>query len=83
MRAFRLRLPGDGIKSAPGPIAPLPEDQPRFDAASGVTNFSDRDPFHYRERDLVAAANLRDWEVECLRGWGHPRGQWMGRFGRR
>lgn len=63
--------------------ADWPEHQPRFDAASGVTTFWDRDPFHYRERDLVAAANLRDWEVECLRGWGHPRGQWMVRFGRR
>lgn len=60
-----------------------PEDQPRFDAAHGGTTFWDRDPFHYRERDLAAAADPHDWEVECLRGWGHPRGQWMVRFGRR
>ncbi|MBV8199782.1 MAG: class I SAM-dependent methyltransferase [Acidobacteria bacterium] len=62
--------------------ADWPEGEPRLDAAHGGTTFWDRDPFHYREEDLEAAADSRIWQVEHLRGWGHPRGQWMVRFRR-
>jgi SAM-dependent methyltransferase len=59
-----------------------PEGEPRNDAAHGGTTFWDKDPFHYRESDLEAAADPRAWEVDHLRDWGHPRGQWMVRFRR-
>ncbi len=60
-----------------------PAGEPRHDAAHGGTTFWDRDPFHYRESDVEAAADPRTWQVDLLRGWGHPRGQWMVRFRRR
>jgi SAM-dependent methyltransferase len=60
-----------------------PEGEPLHDAAHGGTTFWDRDPFHFRERDLDEAADPRAWQVEHLRGWGHPRGQWMVRYRRR
>jgi SAM-dependent methyltransferase len=60
-----------------------PPGEPRHDDAHGGTTFWDRDPYHYRERDLEEAADPRAWQVEHLRGWGHPRGQWMVRFRRR
>lgn len=59
-----------------------PAGEPRHDAAHGGTTFWDRDPFHYRERDVTNAANPRTWHVEHLRDWGHPRGQWMVHFRR-
>jgi SAM-dependent methyltransferase len=59
-----------------------PPGEPRHDAAHGGTTFWDRDPFHYRESDLEELADTRTWEVEHLRAWGHPRGQWMVRFRR-
>ncbi|HEV3460090.1 MAG TPA: class I SAM-dependent methyltransferase [Thermoanaerobaculia bacterium] len=60
-----------------------PASEPRYDAAHGGTTFWDRDPFHYRESDVEEAADARVWQVEMLRAWGHPRGQWMVRFRRR
>jgi SAM-dependent methyltransferase len=60
-----------------------PPGEPRHDASHGGTTFWDRDPFHYRESELTDAADPRIWQVEHLRDWGHPRGQWMVRFRRR
>jgi len=60
-----------------------PEGDPRHDDAHGGTTFWDRDPYHYRERDVESAADQGTWQVEHFRAWGHPRGQWMVRFRRR
>lgn len=48
----------------------------------GVTSFRDRDPFHYRFRDLAASCAGLPWNPLYLGGWGHPRDQRMIRFER-
>jgi SAM-dependent methyltransferase len=48
----------------------------------GVTSFRDRDPFHYRFRDLAALCAGLPWNPVYLGGWGHPRDQRMIRFER-
>ena len=48
----------------------------------GVTSFHDRDPFHYRFRDLAALCAGLPWNPVYLGDWGHPRDQRMIRFER-
>jgi SAM-dependent methyltransferase len=48
----------------------------------GVTSFRDRDPFHFRFRDLAALCAGLPWNPVYLGDWGHPRDQRMIRFDR-
>lgn len=41
----------------------------------GVRSFRDRDPFHYRRSELVAAAQRAGWTVVRIGPRGHPRAQ--------
>lgn len=64
-----------------------PEDRP--DAIElqhepgGIISYLDRDPYHYRARDLDWLADGLPWRVEHVGDWGHPRDQRMARFVRR
>lgn len=46
----------------------------------GITSYLDRDPYHYRARDLFWLAEGLPWRVEQVGEWGHPRAQRMVRF---
>ncbi len=46
----------------------------------GIVSYLDRDPYHYRARDLDALADALPWRVEHVGDWGHPRAQRMVRF---
>jgi len=59
---------------------PMPESL--LHERGGVTSFRDRDPFHYRFRDLVALCAGLPWNPVHLGDWGHPRDQRMVRFER-
>lgn len=48
----------------------------------GITSFRDRDPFHYRFRDLAGLCAGLPWNPVYLGDWGHPRDQRMIRFER-
>jgi hypothetical protein len=48
----------------------------------GITSYRDRDPFHYRYRDLAALCAGLAWRPLLLGAWGHPRDQRMIRFER-
>jgi hypothetical protein len=48
----------------------------------GITSFRDRDPFHYRFRDLAALSTGLPWNPVYLGDWGDPRDQRMVRFER-
>jgi hypothetical protein len=43
----------------------------------GIVTHADRDPYHYRFEDIVAAAHGTPWTIAYLGDWGHPRGQRM------
>jgi SAM-dependent methyltransferase len=49
----------------------------------GIVSYLDRDPYHYRARDLDWLADGLPWKVEHVGDWGHPRAQRMVRFVRR
>lgn len=49
---------------------------------SGVVSCRDRDPYHFRFRDLAALCSGLSWNPVYLGDWGHPRGQRMIRFER-
>lgn len=49
----------------------------------GIVSHLDRDPYHYRARDLDWLADGLPWKVEHVGDWGHPRDQRMVRFVRR
>ena len=54
-------------------------DQPTRQPAT--TSYPERDPFHYRPRDLAwAARSVADWQFRYIGDWGHPRGQRMAEF---
>ena len=57
---------------ADAPIALRVEHQP-----GGIVSYLDRDPYHYRLRDILWLAAELPWRVENLGDWGHPRGQRM------
>jgi len=59
---------------------PVPESV--FHERGGVTSRCDRDPFHFRFRDLAALCAGLPWNPVHLGGWGHPRDQRMIRFER-
>ena len=48
----------------------------------GVTSYRERDPFHYRFRDLARLCAGLPWNPVYLGDWGHPRDQRMVRFER-
>jgi SAM-dependent methyltransferase len=48
----------------------------------GITSFRDRDPLHYRFRDLAALCAGLPWTPVRVGRWGHPRDQRMIRFDR-
>jgi SAM-dependent methyltransferase len=48
----------------------------------GIVSFRDRDPFHYRFRDLAALCHGLPWNPVRVGAWGHPRDQRMIRFER-
>ena len=48
----------------------------------GITSYRDRDPFHYRYRDLAALCAGPPWRPLLVGAWGHPRDQRMIRFER-
>jgi SAM-dependent methyltransferase len=54
--------------------------EPLVHEPGGITTYDDRDPYHYRQRDLAACAEGLPWRAEPLGDWGHPRGQQMMRF---
>jgi SAM-dependent methyltransferase len=41
----------------------------------GIETHSDRDPYHYRFRDLELAADGLPWRAAYIGNWQHPRGQ--------
>jgi len=48
----------------------------------GITSFRDRDPQHYRFRDLAGLCDGLPWKPIYVGAWGHPRDQRMIRFER-
>ena len=42
----------------------------------GIVTYDDRDPFHFRQEDLLAATPP-SWAFKWIGEWGHPRGQMM------
>ncbi len=48
----------------------------------GITTRHDRDPYHYRFRDLTALAASLPWRATYVGEWSHPRAQRMARFDR-
>ncbi|MEP7013787.1 MAG: hypothetical protein ABJC13_25990, partial [Acidobacteriota bacterium] len=61
-----------------------PEDRPDaielHHEPGGIVSYLDRDPYHYRARDLDWLADGLPWKVEHVGDWGHPRDQKMVRF---
>jgi SAM-dependent methyltransferase len=49
----------------------------------GISSHSDRDPYHYRLRDLEFAVEDLPWHVDYIGNWGHPRDQKMISFVRK
>ena len=47
---------------------------------AGKLSHPGKDPFHYREEELVGAAEDLPWRLETYRSWEHPRDQWMAHF---
>lgn len=64
----------------------IPEHAPRWESyrqePAGVVTHALKDPFHYRPSDVRGAAAERDWRVESIGGFGHPRGQSLVKFRR-
>lgn len=58
----------------------------RFDALSlrhepgGIVSYLDRDPYHYRRREIEQLAEGLPWKVEFVGDWNHPRAQQLVRF---
>jgi len=48
----------------------------------GITTRHDRDPYHYRFRDLAALCAGLPWRAAYVGEWAHPRAQRMARFDR-
>jgi len=48
----------------------------------GITTHGHKDPYHYRQEDLVQAAVGAPWRAHCIGDWGHPRAQAMMAFER-
>jgi SAM-dependent methyltransferase len=49
---------------------------------SGLTTYSERDPYHLRVEDLERCAEKLPWTLISYGEWGHPREQQMVRFDR-
>jgi hypothetical protein len=45
-------------------------------------SYRDREPFHYRRAEIMAAANDLPRDVGPAEEWGHPRNHMMVRFTR-
>ncbi len=56
-------------------------DQPLLHERGGMITHPDQDPYHYRARDLIAAARS-GWRIEWMGDWDHPRNQKMAVFRR-
>ncbi len=58
----------------------------RFDALSlrhepgGIVSYLDRDPYHYRRREIEQFAEGLPWRVEFIGEWNHPRAQQLVRL---
>lgn len=54
--------------------------RPILHARGGVTSYPHRDPYHYRDADLVACAEGLPWQFVPIGEWDHPRDQFMHSF---
>lgn len=48
----------------------------------GIVTHGHKDPYHYRQEDMVQAAVGAPWSVRFIGDWGHPRSQSMMAFER-
>jgi hypothetical protein len=58
----------------------VPDDHPAgtpFDHPQGVRSFDDRDPYHYRFKQVVRLCEALPWHAVMIGDWDHPRDQQM------